>query len=212
MRRALTGLAAAAVTALAVAGPASPASAQTVRNFGTSRAATAMAVWGTSSATSFAETTVVVSKSRQGSELFIDQFTGKSDANGNFTYTDTLADVTSGFSFAIDQKLTTASLSGSGLPGSTCTFDANGNQIGCSATTIDAAADWTGQGPISRSQFTFHGSKPGFNELIRDRGTMRDATATGTVDGLTLPTSDLASASIGTDDSVDLAICIGKTC
>jgi hypothetical protein len=196
-------------------GAASPASAQTVRNFSASNAAIARAIWFTFSTTSFTETTVIVSKSRQGSELFIHQFTGNLDANGNLTGgTETFATGTSGFSFAIDQRLTTASLSGSGpWPGLTCTLDANGNQIGCNPTTFTGgvAADWTGQGPISRSQSTTHVKEPGFNELLHDNGTFRFATATGTVDGVPLGATE-SFTSLATDDSVFVVICIGTSC
>ena len=100
MRRALLGLAVTTFTVLALAGPASAAPGQVtqVRFHGTF----AEAHWFTSSATSSTDTFVNVSKSMQGSELFVDQFTANFDANGNFTgATDTSADVTSGFSFAI---------------------------------------------------------------------------------------------------------------
>jgi hypothetical protein len=63
-------------------------------------------------------------------------------------YTDTSADVTSGFAFTINKNLTSARASGSNLPATTCTFDANFNLIGCTDTTIDVSADWTGQGPL----------------------------------------------------------------
>src|SRR5436309_11041597 len=122
MRRALIGLAVTTFTVLALAGPASAAPGQVTqfRFHGTFAAAD----WFTSSATSFTDTFVNVSKSLQGSELFVDQFTANFDANGNFTgATDTSADVTTGFSFTIDKaQLTSASTSGSGLPATTCTF------------------------------------------------------------------------------------------
>ncbi len=211
MRRALIGLAVTMFTVLALAGPASAASGQVTqfRFHGTF----AEAFWFTSSATSSTDTFVNVTKSMQGSELFVDQFTANFDANGNFTgATDTFADVTSGFSFAIDHALTSASTSGSGLPATTCTFDANFNLIGCSATTIDVNVTWTGQGPISRSVFNDHFKSDGFSETDHFNGTDRAATATGTIGGLTLGASELQFADLGTANSGTITVCIGTSC
>jgi hypothetical protein len=211
MRRALIGLAVTTLTVLALAGPASAAPGQVTqfRFHGTF----AEALWSTSSATSSTDTFVNVSKSMQGSELFVDQFTANFDANGNFTgATDTSADVTSGFSFAIQQSLASASLSGSGLPATTCTFDANFNLIGCSATTIDVNVAWTGQGPISRAVFNDHFKSDGFSENDHFNGTDRAATATGTVGGLTLSASELQFADLGTANSGTVTVCIGTSC
>jgi hypothetical protein len=211
MRRALIGLAVTTFTVLALAGPASAASGQVTqfRFHGTF----AEAFWFTSSATSSTDTFVNVSKSMQGSELFADQFTANFDANGNFTgATDTSADVTSGFSFAIKQSLASASLSGSGLPATTCTFDANFNLIGCSATTIDVNVTWTGQGPITRSVFNDHFKSDGFSANDHFNGTDRAATATGTMGGLTLTASELQFADLGTANSGTITICIGTSC
>jgi hypothetical protein len=111
------------------------------------------AVWNTGPVgTTRTVTSVLVLplESKQGSELFADQSTFTHDSSGNFTgATETFADVTSGFSVTLQQPLASASLSGSGLPGETCTFDANFNLIGCTAATIDVTVAWTGQGPIT---------------------------------------------------------------
>jgi hypothetical protein len=211
MRRALIGLAVTTFTVLALAGPASAASGQVTRfSF---HGTFAEALWFTSSATSSTDTFVNVSKSMQGSELFVDQFTANFDTNGNFTgATDTSADVTSGFSFATKQTLASASLSGSGLPATTCTFDANFNLIGCSATTIDVTVAWTGQGPISRAVFNDHFKSDGFSENDHFNGTDRAATATGTIGGLTLSASELQFADLGTANSGTVTVCIGTSC
>jgi len=212
MRRALIGLAVTAFTVLAFAGPASAASGQVMRfsfhgTFGD-------AFWFTSSATSFTATSVNVSQSRQGSELFVDQFTSNPDKGGNFTGgTDTFADVTSGFSFAIDKvKLTSASTSGSGLPATTCTVDAMGNQISCSPTTIDVTVVWTGQGSIIHSVFNDHFKTAGFSENDHFNGTDRAAAATGTVAGSTLSASELQFADLGFANSGTITRCIGTGC
>lgn len=212
MRRVLIGLAVTAFTVLALAGQASAAPAQvTVFRF---HGTFADAFWFTSSATSFTATSVNVSTSMQGSELFVDQFTGNLDANGNFTGgTDTSADVTSGFSFVIQKgQLASASTSGSGLPAATCTIDANGNPVSCKATTIGVNAAWTGQGPITRSVFNDHFKTNGFSENDHFNGTDRAATATGTVAGLTLGASQLKFADLGTTNSGTITVCKGTGC
>ena len=212
MRRVLIGLAVTAFTVLAFAGPASAAPGQVTqfRFHGTF----ADAFWSTSSATSFTDTSVTVSKSMQGSELFVDVFTGNVDANGNFTGgTDTSADVTSGFSFAIDKaQLTSGSTTGSGLPATTCTVDANFNFINCRATTIDVTVAWTGQGPISRAVANDHFKSTGFSVNDHFNGTDRDATAAGTVAGSTVGASQLQFADLGFTNSGTTTVCIGTTC
>jgi len=211
MRRALIGLAVTTFTVLALAGPASAAPGQVTqfRFHGTF----ADAFWFTSSATSFTDTTVSVSTSKQGSELFVDQFTGNLDVNGNFTGgTDTFADVTSGFSFAIHQPLASASTSASGLPATACTFDANLNLIGCSPTTIDLTATWTGQGPIVRGVTNSRFKIDGISETDHFNGTLRTATATGTVAGLTLNESESQASDLGVTNSAVISRCIGLSC
>ncbi len=212
MRRILIALAVTTFTVLALAGPASAASGQVMqfKFHGTF----AEAFWSTSSATSFTDTSVNASKSLQGSELFADQFTGNLDAKGNFTGgTDTFADVTSGFSFAIQQpQLAGASVSGSSLPATTCTLDANFNVTGCSATTIDVNVTWTGRGQIFRGVFNDHFTSNGFSETDHFNGTNRTATATGTVGGLTLGASELQFAVLGTTNAGTTIICIGTSC
>jgi hypothetical protein len=211
MRRAFTGLAVAAFTVLAVAGPASAAPAQVthVKLSGT----VADVLWFTSSATSSTFTSVDVSKSAQGSRLVVDEVTDNYDASGNFTGgAQTLADVASGFSFTLRQPLASASLSGSSLPATTCTFDANFNTIGCSATTIGASVTWTGQGTITRGWFNEHFKNDGFSEIDHFYGTNRHASATGIVGGLTLSASELQFADLGNFKSGTVTVCVGNGC
>ncbi len=204
MRRTLFGLAVAALTVLALAGPASAAAGQVhVFRF---QGTFAGADWVTSSPTSFTETLINVSQSNQGSELYVEQSTGS--LNG--TFTQTIVDVTSGFSFTIDQpKLASASTSGSGLPGETCTYDAEGNQIGCSPTTMDVNASWTGQGPINRSVSNGHVTIGMVRITDHSTGTSRTAMATGTAGGVTLSADELQFAELGTARSGEIKVCIG---
>ena len=211
MRRILLGLAVTALAVLAFAGPAGAASGQVTqfRFHGTF----ADALWFTNSATSSTLTSLRVSKAKQGSELIVDQFIVNTDANGNITgATDTSADVTSGFSFAIHQPLASASTSASGLPATACTFDANLNLIGCSPTTIDLTATWTGQGPIVRGVTNSRFKIDGISETDHFNGTLRTATATGTVAGLTLNESESQASDLGVTNSAVISRCIGLSC
>jgi hypothetical protein len=133
---------------------------------------------------------------------------------GNFTGgTETFADVTTGFSFAADKAtLTSASTSGSGLPARTCSVDASGNEFGCSATTIDVTATWTGQGPITRTVSNARFKESGFSGTEHSNGTERAATATGTVAGTTLGASELYFAYLGFTNSGTITRCIGLSC
>ena len=98
------------------------------------------------------------------------------------------------------------------LPGQTCTFDANFNLIGCTATTIDVTVAWTGQGPISRNVFNDHFKSDGFSETVHFNGTDRNATATGTFNGSTLTAGNLLEADLTTDSSGTVRVCIGTSC
>jgi hypothetical protein len=212
MRRGLIGLAVTALAVLAFAAPASAASSHVFRfSF---HGSFADAFWSTSTATSFTDTTVSASKSANGSQLLVDQFTGNVDANGNFLGgTDTSADVTTGFSFLIDKaQLTTGSTSGLGLPGTTCTIDANGNIISCSPTTIDVTVAWTGQGPITRGVANDHFKSAGFSVNDHFNGTDRAAGAAGTFAGNALNASDLQFADLGFTNSGTITRCFGIGC
>jgi len=207
MRRILLGLAVTALTVLAFAGPAGAASGQVTqfRFHGTF----ADAFWSTSSTL----TSLSVSRAKQGSELIVDQFTVNTDANGTITgATDTSADVTSGFSFVIHQPLASATTSASGLPVTVCTFDADLNQIGCSPTTIDLTATWTGQGPIVREVANDRIKIDGASETDHFNGTARTATATGTVAGLTLNASESQGTDLGVANAATISRCIGLSC
>jgi hypothetical protein len=213
MRRALLALAVTACTglALALAGPANAAPGQ-VTHFRFS-GNSAEAAWETSTATTVTDASVTVSTSKHGSSLFVDRLTSHFGANGNFTgATDTFAEVTRGFSFTLGHRLARARLSGSGLPATTCTFDANFDQTGCRATTIGVAVTWTGRGPISRGVSNEHFKSDGFSVTSHFNGTFRDATATGTVGGVTLRASALQFADLAITKTGTTTVCIGNSC
>lgn len=200
----LTTLIIGSFTATASAAPAD------VQHF-TFRGTFAEAAWVTSTDTSLTFTYINPAKTRTGQELFVDQFTDNFDSSGNFVgEIDTIADVTSGFSFSIDAvKLSTASASGSDLPATTCTYDADFNLIGCVDSAIDVNATWTGQGPIGRGTFHDNFRQDGFHFTDHFQGTSRDATASGTIGGLTLGTGDLEFADMGRANFGEVDICVG---
>jgi hypothetical protein len=171
-------------------------------------------VWTTSTATSSTSTSVNAFTTQQSPELSVVQFIDNLAADGSFTgATEISADVTSGFSFAIDKaQLTNGSLSASGLPAIACTYDANFNLIGCTFTTISASVTWTGQGPITRSGSNFHFKSGMFSQTIHSTGTDRAAAATGTVGAFTLGASQLSSADLGIANSGTTTVCIGNSC
>jgi len=210
MRRALLALAVTACTVLALTGSASAATGQVthLRFSGKS----AEAEWETSTTSRVTDTFVAVSTSKQGSELFVERFTAHLDANGDFTgATDTIAEVTRGFSFTFGHRLASASLTGSGLPATTCTFDGK-TQTGCTATTIRVAVTWTGLGPIGRGVTTEHFKSDGFSVNDHFNGTSRDARATGMVAGHTLSASMLQFADLAIIKTGSTTVCTGGGC
>jgi hypothetical protein len=210
MRRTIVGLAATAFTLLALTGPASAA--PEVTHFAFSGPfANVLSI--TLSATSETITSVTVeANQRQGNVLRIDQEITQFDANRNITgYTETNVDVTSGFSF-VQTGLERASLTASGVPAKTCSFDANDNQIGCSSTTMNASLTWLGQGEVHVGVQNNHFKGEGFNVTEHFVGKVRVATATGTVGDLTLTASEAASADLGTNKEGTTEVCIGNSC
>lgn len=169
----------------------------------------AEALWETQTSSSFTDTFVFVQKDRRGSaSLFLDQFTANFDNNGNFTgATDVSGEADSGVSFSSSRSLSSAMASAS-VPVTSCTYDANGDLIGCSdAGMIDVSASWTGEGPIARGTFNDNFHQDGFHEVDHFTGTDRQATASATVDGISLGTGDLQFADLGTALSGTVIIC-----
>jgi hypothetical protein len=103
-------------------------------------------------------------------------------------------------------------VSGQDLAATTCSYDAAGVLVGCTATTVDVEATWTGEGPVSRSTSTAHFHGDDFTSVYHDRGSIRQATATGMVDGLQLPAASLVDAHIGKDTNGSVEICVGDGC
>ncbi len=218
MKRSLAALAVTALTVLLMAAPASAASGQ-VTHF-RFRGIFAEATWESSTSKGFTDTSVDAVKTKQGFELYVDVFTGRLK-NGQFAGGTDISlrgpggknFLTKGFSFTISvPKLSSASVSGSGLPARRCTVDANGNRTGCQRTTISLNVGWAGHGPITRSVYNFRMKTAGFSMSSHSSGTDRAATATGTVAGRTLTAKQQVFADLGTAKSADIKRCIGNAC
>lgn len=226
MRRVLIGLSATATafTLLGFAGSASATTGQVIQARG--HGPFAVGEWATGPGPTASFTLVDVNTldvplgvvpNVTESQLSVDQITGNQDSGLNFTSgTDTFADVTSGFSFDIDKaQLTTATLSASGIPATTCALDANGNDINCTPTTIDVTVTWTGTGIIDRSSFNQllklqHGvSVVVLNQHVN--GTSRSATTTGTFDGSPI-TGFGSGGTLGFANQSQIYLCRGDSC
>lgn len=198
-----------ALAVLSLGAPASAAAAQ-VEHF-SFHGSFAEADWSIGSAAGFTDTLINASTSTKGSQLVVRQISGTVDPNGNFAGgTETVVDITTGFSFAIDvPKLTSATVTASDAPGTTCTVDAQFNKTGCSDVSIDLSASWTGQGPISRGVSNSHYKQGVVSITDHFSGTGREATATGHIGDLTLAASDMQFANLGTATSGTTKICFG---
>jgi hypothetical protein len=217
MRRSLIGLAitvttltTAALTALLAAAPASAAPNQVRHDH--FNGTFAEAVWFNSA--SDAGLYIRASQAKTSNSLAVDEVIQTRDAQGNVTgTTETFADVTSGYSFSIDAvKLTTASIAGTGLPATTCTFNENFDLVGCSPSVLNAEATWTGQGLITHNTNNSRVRAGGFSVNEHLNGTNRDGTATALVNGIAFSTSDSEFAILGQAVSGTTTLCLGGNC
>jgi hypothetical protein len=98
------------------------------------------------------------------------------------------------------------------VPATACILDANFNQVSCSATTIDLNASWAGQGPITHGVANDHFRTAGFSVNDHFNGTDRDATAAGTIGGVTFSAADTQFADLGITNSGTVTVCRGTSC
>jgi hypothetical protein len=173
----------------------------------------AEAVWDTSTPDTSTSTDITVARNQQGQGLFVYQFTATFDQSGTLVGAAyTTADVTSGFALRINASLSNASASGQNLPATTCSYDADLNPVGCTPSTLDLEATWTGQGPITRDESTAHFHSDGFTSTYHERGASRDATAIGVLNGLSLTSGDLEEAHLAKNTYGSVEVCIGSNC
>jgi hypothetical protein len=140
--------------------------------------------------------------------LFIDQFSYKFDRRGNFIF------VSETFGFAggndVNLSVNTPSLTSASVTATvaltTCTEE-HGEFVCVDAGTATVHAAWTGTGELVRVSETFRANSKSFTEVFRFRGTFRDASATGGMDGTDFGTSLFAD--IFNASSADLFVCHG---
>ena len=133
----------------------------------------------------------------------VDIFNYKFDHKGNFVFVSETFGVAGGddVSFTVGSRLSSASLDAT-IPVDTCT-----DKSCAPAGTIDVSADWTATGGTVRINGTTKVTGPGFTEITKQKGSVRDARATGSIDGSGLGTSVFAD--IGDFSFKDTFICHG---
>lgn len=107
--------------------------------------------------TSFTETHVILTKMPNGQQLSlgVEQITEELCQRAFTGAVGSSTRLTTGFSYVIDTgRLSSATVTGSDLPATTCTYDPNYDLIGCVDGTIDVNASWTGQSSYEGT-FTF---------------------------------------------------------
>lgn len=136
--------------------------------------------------------------------LFIDQFSYKFDRRGNFIAVSDTFGFAGGndVNLSVDRALTSASVTAS-VAVTTCIVK----------TCVDAGigsvvASWTGQGDIIRQSGSFHVVSKGFTETSKFRGTFRNATASGSLNGADIGGQPFF-ADIFNSSSRDIFICHG---
>ena len=85
------------------------------------------------------------------------------------------------------------------------TFDLCDEQSCSPDGTGEVEASWTATGPLARVSQSFHFVSKEFTENNRFKGTMRDANATGSIDGASV--GDLNFADIFNATNRDVAVC-----
>jgi len=136
--------------------------------------------------------------------LFIDQFSYKFDRSGNFIFVSQTFGFAGGsdVSLSVDSKLTSASVTAS-VALTTC------NNRRCADAGIGSVvASWTGQGDLIRSNGVSHFGSPGSTQNSHFRGSFRNATASGSLNGVAIGGSPFV-ADIFSSTSKDVFICHG---
>jgi hypothetical protein len=135
------------------------------------------------------------------------------DGDGAFTGATLItADVRTGFVLSLNGSLSGASVSGNGVPATTCSYVGAGALHGCATATVDLDAVWVGHGAGSSAESTSHFHSDNFTSTYHERGFFREATATGMVDGLSLTDGSLLDAHLSKDTYGSVEVCVGSSC
>jgi hypothetical protein len=143
--------------------------------------------------------------------LFIDQFRYKFDRSGNFIFVSQTFGFAGGddVNLSVNSKLTSASVTAS-VALQTCTVDRRGNFTCADPVNGSVDASWTGQGDIIRINGVFHVGSKGFTQNSHFRGSFRNATASGSLNGAAIGGSQFF-ADIFSTTSRDVFICHGPS-
>jgi hypothetical protein len=138
--------------------------------------------------------------------LFVDQINYKVDRHGNWVFVSETFGFAGGtdVSLSVDRQLASASASAS-VALATCTPGRHGSYSCEDAGIVSVVASWVGQGDLLRQSGTFHLGSPGFTENGQFRGSFRNASADGSVNGVGLGSS--LYADIFSSTSRDIYIC-----
>jgi hypothetical protein len=151
-----------------------------------------------------------------GTTVFFDLQLSDLDADGNVTGgIDTFGFLapflgSTGYSATFDPLLRTASAGATGVPATRCSYGADGLYTHCDDTTVNLNAAWTGYGPIFRGADATISNDFGLLFVFKDSGSFRQATASATIAGTTLPT--IGNAVLARDAESDVFTCIGRYC
>ncbi len=107
---------------------------------------------------------------------------------------------------SVTKKLTSGSASGV-ISMTTCTVDPNWNYTCGDPVDVSVSAVWTGQGELVRSHGNFHSVSKIFTANNHFRGTYRNASATGQINGSSLGVS--LYGQLFNSKSSDVSICHG---
>lgn len=202
MKRTLAAVAAIPLALVALAAPASAAKPQVTRTADSGSYAAA------STELEMAKFFVNPVATRSGTHLTL--WYGKADGAGGSVETMVQAD--HGFTFTIDRaRLGSATLVGTGLPATTCTWHED-TELGCVSSSVDVSLTWKGEGAIARGGSTSHEKRAGFMMVTHGSGTSRNATVSGSVHvgGTSISTFDYAE--LGTFRNFQMVHCTGAAC
>lgn len=206
MRRLIAILAATPLALLALAGPADAAKPEVIH---TSYSSASADVYWSSEGESYLEGGVHAALTSDGPELYVWQ----SMSNPGGGYIETTVTDAGDYSFTIDRgRLRSARLLADDVTTSTCTYDEEYNQVGdCEVGSVDIDLTWTGQGSISRGNYTERYKNDGFSVNVHVTSTDRSAIVDGAIAG-TISFDQFADGMLGTYKQVETKRCAVDAC
>ncbi len=210
MKRLLAALAVTPLALMALAGPATAARPDVTHL--NDESWFAEAGWSSESGDLVTYTYASARTGTGGTELNLSQGTFDPEDPSSGTV-ETTATASSGFTFTISNKLSSATLVAEDLPVKTCTLDEFGEPIGdCTFSTVDVMLTWTGQGVLTRGSYSDRIKGDGFSMNVHMTWQDRDATVTGDVSGFDLDTAHLDWAYMHHEKQVKTGRCVGEAC